>query len=71
MYKTLINRIELGFWNLVIPLMTRSKTLRTLVKSAYDVIQNAEISQDLLLMLIVACMGFATGLLAYSITVLL
>ncbi len=71
MYKTLINRIELGFWNLVIPLMTRSKTLRTLVKSAYGIVQNAEISQDLLLMVIVACMGFATGLLAYSITVLI
>ena len=71
MYKTAIERIELGFWNLVIPLMTRSKTLRTIVKSTYGVLQDSDTSQNLLLTLIVACMGFATGLLAYSLTILI
>lgn len=70
MLRGILNTIELWFWNVTIPLMTRSKVVQTVVRSTYQTFQDQDLKRNIALAVAVCCVGFATGLLAYSITIL-
>ncbi len=71
MLRGILNTIELWFWNVTIPLMTRSKVVQTVVRSTYQTFQDQDLKRIIALAVAVSCVGFATGLLAYSITILI
>lgn len=71
MLRRILNTIELWFWNITIPLMTRSKVVQSVVRSTYQIIQYQDFKRIVVLAVAVSCVGFATGLLAYSITTLI
>ena len=71
MFRKLFETIELGFWNVTIPLMTRSELLRKVVKFVYQSYHDQQLKKDLALSLAVSCGGFAVGMAVYSLTVLI
>lgn len=71
MLRGILNTIELWFWNVTIPLMTRSKLVQTVVRSTYQTFQDQDLKRIIALAVAVSCVGFAAGLLAYSITILI
>jgi hypothetical protein len=70
MLRGILNTLELWFWNVTIPLMTRSKVVQSVVRSTYQTFQDQDLKRNIALAVAVSCVGFATGLLAYSITIL-
>ena len=70
MIAEIINSIELGFWNLIITLLTKSSLLRTIVRSTYLASQDKGMVRKIAIVLLVFCLGFASGLLIYSVTLL-
>lgn len=68
--STFLKKIELNFWNLVIPLLTRSQVLRSLIQNSIRIYQDSKLIYQLAVITVVACAGFAVGLLAYSVTLL-
>ena len=70
MIAEIINSIELSFWNLIITLLTKSSLLRTIVRSTYLASQDKGMMRKIAIVLLVFCVGFASGLLIYSVTLL-
>lgn len=66
----ILSRLELGFWNIAIPFLTRSQALRTVISKYLQVVQKNKITNQLALSVVIACAGFATGLLAYSFSII-
>ncbi|HPS41449.1 MAG TPA: hypothetical protein PK040_02515 [Anaerolineaceae bacterium] len=64
-------QIELAFWKVAIPLLTRSKLLQTIVTKMLTILNNPKTRRQAALVIMVAFLGFATGMLTYSFTVLL
>lgn len=68
---TLIKNIELEFWNITIPLLTRSNLLRMAIQKTYKLYQEKPSTRQVALILMICCAGFATGMLAFSVSILL
>ncbi len=66
--NTVFKQIELGFWNLVIPLLTRSQLVRTVIQNSLRIYQDKKLLYQAAVVTVIACAGFATGLLAYSVS---
>lgn len=71
MLRKMIESIELGFWNIAIPLMTRSEMLRKTVKFVYASYHDQQLKKDVALSLAVSCGGFAVGMVIYSLAILI
>jgi len=61
-------QIELCFWNLAIPLLTRSQMVPTVIQNSLRIYQNKKLLYQIAVVTVIACAGFATGLLAYSVS---
>ncbi len=70
MITEFFNSIELGFWNLIITLLTRSRILRAIIRSTYLVSQDKSMIRKIAVIVLVCCAGFASGLLIYSVSLL-
>jgi len=70
MITEFFNSIELGFWNLIITLLTRSRILRAIIRSTYLVSQDKAMIRKIAVIVLVCCAGFASGLLIYSVSLL-
>lgn len=71
MIAAISQKIELHFWDVMIPLLTRSEWVRAVVRACVNFYQNEKLSKSIALGFIVACGGFAVGILAYTLTALL
>jgi len=71
MLRKMIESIELGFWNIAIPLMTRSEMLRKTVKFVYACYHDQQLKKDMALSLAVSCVGFTAGMVIYSLAILI
>lgn len=71
MIRKVLESIELGFWNIAIPLMTRSEMVRKTIQFAYRTYHDKQLKKDIALSLAVSCAGFAFGMVVYSLAVLL
>lgn len=63
--------IELGFWKIAIPLMTRSEIVRWLIQSFYKIHNDARLKKDIFLSMAVSCAGFVFGVAIYSLMLLI
>lgn len=66
----IINTIELGFWNLIITLLTKSRVLRAIVRATYLISQDKTMIRKIAIIALVCCAGFASGLLIFSVSLL-
>jgi len=71
MFRKIFESIELGFWNIAIPLMTRSELLRKIVKFFYQAYHDQQLKKDVALSLAVAGAGFTVGMVIYSLAALI
>ncbi|MEA5078924.1 MAG: hypothetical protein VB013_10185 [Anaerolineaceae bacterium] len=67
MDTTLLQKIELRFWDIILPLMTRSQFVRKTVQAAVTFYQNDQLVKKTALVGMIACGGFATGILAFTL----
>ncbi len=71
METTLMQKIELRFWDIILPLMTKSQFVRKTVQAAVTFYQNDQLVKKAALTGMIACAGFATGILAFTLKSLL
>lgn len=70
MITRLFNSVELGFWNLFITLLSRSKVFRAIVRSTYLISQDKSMVRKIAIFVLICCAGFASGLVIYSVSLL-
>lgn len=70
MITRLFNSVELGFWNLFITLLSRSKVFRAIVRSTYLISQDKSMVRKIAIIVLICCAGFASGLVIYSVSLL-
>ncbi len=66
--NSLFKQIELCFWNIAIPVLTRSQIVRVIIQNSLRIYQNKKLLYQIAVVTVIACAGFATGLLAYSVS---
>lgn len=71
MLHNLLETLELSFWKIAIPLMTRSKAVRALIRTTYKIYIDQRLKTDIALSLAISCVGFAFGVVVYSLLQLL
>jgi hypothetical protein len=59
--------VELAFWKAAIPLLTRSAVLRGMVRNGTAALQDKKAVRNLGILLIACCLGFAFGMLVFSV----
>jgi hypothetical protein len=60
-------KVELRFWDIMIPVLSNSERVRKLVRGAVAVYHNEELTRKIAVIVIIACAGFASGILIFSI----
>ncbi len=70
MINEIFNSLELGFWNLFITMLTKSRLIRAVVRSTYLISQDKGMVRKIAIALLICCAGFASGLLIYSVSIL-
>jgi hypothetical protein len=68
MNATLLQKIELRFWDIFLPLLSQSEFLRKTVKTAGNLYRNKQLRKQIAFAAMIACAGFASGILVYTIT---
>lgn len=67
MIATISQKMELRFWDLVIVMLSGSKTIQSVVRSLAGIYQNESLRKKIALCLVIACGGFGTGILAFTL----
>lgn len=65
-----IKQMELTFWNIAIPMLTRSQAVRSIIQKSISACQEKKFAYQAAVVTVIACAGFAAGLLAYSVSLL-
>ncbi|KAF0112343.1 MAG: hypothetical protein FD147_216 [Chloroflexi bacterium] len=60
--------IELKFWDFIIPMLSNSIWLRVVIKKLVSVYRNEKLVKQIAAAIVIACAGFASGFLIFSIT---
>ncbi|MHC1741284.1 MAG: hypothetical protein AB9897_09270 [Anaerolineaceae bacterium] len=68
MNATLFQKVELRFWDIFLPLLTKSQGLRKVVKSVVSFYHNDRMVRQAALVAMIACAGFASGILFFTIS---
>jgi hypothetical protein len=68
MNATFLQKIELRFWDIVLPLLSQSQILRKAIKTVVGFYHNDQLVKQVALVAMIACAGFASGILIYTIT---
>jgi hypothetical protein len=71
MIASLSQKIEIGFWDMVIVMLTNSQLIRKLIAWGIQTYQNEVLMKKIALGVVIACGGFATGILAFTIASLI
>lgn len=69
--KSILNQLELTFWKSIIPLLSRSKFIQLAVTKCALVYKNQVLRRQIAVVVMCSFVGFATGMLAYSLTIIL
>lgn len=67
MIASLSQKMELRFWDLVIVMLTGSKLIQGIVSWFARIYQNEPLRKKIALCLVIACGGFGTGILAFTV----
>jgi len=67
MIATMFQKIELRFWDVALPLLSQSQTLRKAIKAAASFYHNDQLVRQVALIAMIACAGFASGILIFTL----
>jgi hypothetical protein len=67
MNATITQKIELRFWDVMLPLLTKSSFVRKVVRNAVTFYHNEQLVRRVAFTAMVACAGFAFGILIFTI----
>ncbi len=71
MLAQMTEKIELKFWDICIPLLSKAKWLRPIFHQFHSITQNEVSLKRIAMITVIACAGVATGMLLFSITILI
>ena len=71
MFATLTQKIELRFWDIILPLLTRSQMIRKAVRGIVSFYHNVQLVRKVAFISMIACAGFASGILFFTISTLI
>ena len=66
MIAVLSQKMENRFWDFVIAVLTRSQLVRRLIQWVMNLYENKELTRKLAIIALIACAGFASGILAFT-----
>jgi hypothetical protein len=64
---TLTQKLELRFWDFMLPLLTRSEFVRKAMRGAITFYHNEKLVRRIAFAAMIGCAGFAFGILAFTI----
>lgn len=64
-------QLELIFWQTIIPLLSQSKFIQSLITKCAAVYNNQVLRRQIAVVVMCSFAGFGTGMLAYSLSVIL
>jgi len=67
MNPSFTQKIELRFWDVMLPLLTRSPFVRKVVRNVITFYHNEQMVRRVAFAAMVGCAGFACGILAFTI----
>ena len=71
MIATVFNKIELRFWDIALPLLSQSEPLRKVIKGMVNFYNDDNLVRTAALLAMIACAGFASGILYFTISSLI
>ncbi len=69
--KNMTVQIELTFWQTIIPLLSRSTFIQAVITKLAAVYNNQVLRRQIAVVVMCSFAGFGTGMLAYSLSVIL
>jgi hypothetical protein len=67
MMAELAKKMELKFWDIMIPLLSNSNWVRKIVRGTVEFYKNEKLTRKIAMLIVIACGGFASGILIFSI----
>jgi hypothetical protein len=71
MNATIFQKVELRFWDIFLPLLSQSQPLRKAVKTIVTFYHNDHLVRQIALIAMIACSGFASGILLFTVSKML
>jgi hypothetical protein len=60
-------KVELRFWNMAIPAMSKNARLQNFIRVSYDILTNKELRTRTIMILVGSLSGFFAGLVLFSL----
>lgn len=67
MFTIVMQKIELRFWDIFLPLLSKSQILRKTVQAAVTFYHNDKLVQQVAVITMIGCAGFASGILIFTL----
>lgn len=67
MNATFTQKIELRFWDVMLPLLTKSEFVRKVVRDVITFYHNEQLVKRVAFAAMVGCAGFAFGILVFTV----
>lgn len=71
MLTQMTEKIELKFWDICIPLLSNADRLRLIFQQIKSLTQNEVSLKRIAMITVIACAGAATGMLLFSLSILI
>ena len=66
MIADLPKQLELRFWDLALPVMSKNRFLQKVICTSYRIVMDSELRQRSLVIIIGSILGFVAGLLVFA-----
>jgi hypothetical protein len=70
MFAQITNKIELTFWDVIISFLSKATWLKWPIGQVMYILKDEHLKTRLALTVVIACVGFAIGILAYTLSLL-
>ncbi len=70
MISQMAKKIELRFWDFIIPLLSKSAWLGKSFRKISSLLHDEALVKQVILVVVIACAGFASGFLIFSLSTL-
>ena len=68
MMAEISKKVELKFWDIMIPILSKAVWAQKSVAKLVSIYHNEKLTKQLATIVVIACGGFASGILVFSIT---
>jgi hypothetical protein len=71
MFAQMTEKIELKFWDICIPLLSKAEWIRPVLQQMKSITQNEVTLKRIAMITVIGCAGAASGMLLFSISILI